>query len=101
MGINPAINATVSIELWANWMGALLATWRGGASWRAVEAKPTAQEAWVQHCKEVAPGTIWSRCSSWYHAYGKSVGKAYWGSWLDYKEALQADNFESLAFRQA
>jgi cyclohexanone monooxygenase len=55
----------VSIEQHVQWIGACLAHLRARGL-RRIEADEAAQAAWVQHVNQVAEGTLFPRCNSWY-----------------------------------
>jgi cyclohexanone monooxygenase len=58
-------NMIVSIEQHVNWIAECIARLR--AQDRAtIEARPEAQEAWVEHVNAVAGRTLYPRCNSWY-----------------------------------
>ena len=58
-------NMIVSIEQHVNWIAECIAQLRaqGRAS---IEARPEAQEAWVEHVNAVAGRTLYTQCNSWY-----------------------------------
>jgi cyclohexanone monooxygenase len=58
-------NMIVSIEQHVNWIADCIAQLRaqGRAS---IEARPEAQEAWVEHVNAVAGRTLYTQCNSWY-----------------------------------
>jgi len=58
-------NMIVSIEQHVNWIADCIARLRaqGRAS---IEARPEAQEAWVEHVNAVAGRTLYTQCNSWY-----------------------------------
>jgi cation diffusion facilitator CzcD-associated flavoprotein CzcO len=58
-------NMLPSIEQHVEWIGQCLADARNkGAT--AIEAEPAAQEAWVGRVNEIAAGTLFPNCNSWY-----------------------------------
>jgi cation diffusion facilitator CzcD-associated flavoprotein CzcO len=58
-------NMIVSIEQHVNWIADCIARLR--AQGRAtIEARPEAQEAWVEHVNAVAGRTLYPQCNSWY-----------------------------------
>jgi len=58
-------NMIVSIEQHVNWIADCIARLR--AQGRAtIEARPEAQEAWVEHVNAVAGRTLYPHCNSWY-----------------------------------
>jgi cation diffusion facilitator CzcD-associated flavoprotein CzcO len=58
-------NMLPSIEQHVEWIGQCLADARDtGAT--AIEAEPAAQEAWVARVNEIAGGTLFPNCNSWY-----------------------------------
>ena len=58
-------NMIVSIEQHVNWIADCIARLR--AQGRAtIEARPGAQEAWVEHVNAVAGRTLYPQCNSWY-----------------------------------
>jgi cyclohexanone monooxygenase len=58
-------NMMVSIEQHVNWIAGCIARLR--AQGRAtIEARPEAQEAWVEHVNAVADRTLYPQCNSWY-----------------------------------
>ena len=58
-------NMIVSIEQHVDWIADCIAQLRaqGRAS---IEARPEAQEAWVEHVNAVAGRTLYTQCNSWY-----------------------------------
>jgi hypothetical protein len=58
-------NMVPSIEQHANWIGACVA-YMAAQGLQRIEATPDAEEAWVAHVNEVADGTLYPSCNSWY-----------------------------------
>ncbi|MEO6029790.1 MAG: NAD(P)/FAD-dependent oxidoreductase [Candidatus Binatia bacterium] len=58
-------NMVPSIEQHANWIAACVA-WMDARGLRRIEASPEAEDAWVAHVNEVADGTLYPSCNSWY-----------------------------------
>ena len=58
-------NMMVSIEQHVDWIAGCLAYLRA-AGRATIEARPEAQDAWVEHVNEVASRTLYPRCNSWY-----------------------------------
>jgi cation diffusion facilitator CzcD-associated flavoprotein CzcO len=58
-------NMVVSIEQHVEWITECIAYLREHGLAR-IEAAPDAQDAWVAHVNEVADGTLYPRCNSWY-----------------------------------
>ena len=59
-------NMVPSIEQHANWIAALHRATCARAASRRIEATPDAEDAWVAHVNEVADGTLYPSCNSWY-----------------------------------
>ena len=58
-------NMVPSIEQHVNWITDCLA-YMGEHGYTQIEAKPEAQNAWVEHVNEVAGVTLFPSCNSWY-----------------------------------
>jgi len=58
-------NMIVSIEQHVNWIADCIARLRAQGR-AAIEARPEAQEAWVEHVNAVAGRTLYTQCNSWY-----------------------------------
>jgi cyclohexanone monooxygenase len=58
-------NMIVSIEQHVDWIARCLEHLRA-AGRATIEARPEAQEAWVEHVNAVADRTLYPRCNSWY-----------------------------------
>jgi len=58
-------NMIVSIEQHVNWIADCIAHLRAQGR-AAIEARPEAQEAWVEHVNAVAERTLYPQCNSWY-----------------------------------
>jgi cyclohexanone monooxygenase len=58
-------NMVPSIEQHANWIAACVG-YMAARGLRRIEATPEAEDAWVAHVNEVADGTLYPSCNSWY-----------------------------------
>jgi cyclohexanone monooxygenase len=58
-------NMIVSIEQHVNWIAECIA-YLGQHGRATIEARPDAQEAWVEHVNVVADRTLYPMCNSWY-----------------------------------
>ena len=58
-------NMIVSIEQHVNWISDCVA-WLRSQGRRTIEATQAAQDEWVGHVNEVASGTLFPTCNSWY-----------------------------------
>ena len=58
-------NMIVSIEQHVNWIAECIAH-LGRSGCTTIEARPDAQEAWVEHVNAVADRTLYPMCNSWY-----------------------------------
>jgi cyclohexanone monooxygenase len=58
-------NMMVSIEQHVNWIAGCIARLRAQGR-TTIEARPEAQEAWVEHVNAVADRTLYPQCNSWY-----------------------------------
>jgi len=58
-------NMIVSIEQHVNWIADCIA-YLGQHGRATIEARPAAQEAWVEHVGTVADRTLYPMCNSWY-----------------------------------
>ena len=59
------VNMPVAIEQHVDWIGDCLAYMQDKGLTR-IEARPEAQEAWVEHVNEAAKGTLFYEAKSWY-----------------------------------
>jgi cyclohexanone monooxygenase len=64
---SPAVlsNMLPSIEQHVNWIADCM-TWLVRHDYRAIEATPAAEDAWVAHVNQVAETTLYPHCNSWY-----------------------------------
>ena len=58
-------NMIVSIEQHVNWITSCMA-WVEANGHRGIEANADSQDAWVHHVNQVADGTLYPSCNSWY-----------------------------------
>merc|ERR1712086_1060980 len=68
-----------------------------------VDAKPEAEEAWVEHCKKHYPSSVWSRCNNWYNksSQGSTAGTVdgYIGRYSEYLHGLREKGMAGLQFQ--
>jgi len=58
-------NMIVSIEQHVDWIADCISSLRSNGC-TSIEARPEAQEAWVEHVNAVADRTLYPQCNSWY-----------------------------------
>jgi len=97
-------NMPLAIEQHVEWIGACIAHLRERGLTR-VEATEEAEEAWVEHVREVAAGTLFMQADSWYLGANipgkKRVFMPYVGGFAPYRQRcdeVAANDYEGFVF---
>ncbi len=97
-------NMPVSIEQHVEWIADCISYLRERGMTR-IEATEEAEEAWVDHVRQVAEGTLYPRANSWYIGANipgkKRVFMPYVGGFLPYRQRcdeVAANGYEGFAF---
>ena len=95
-------NMIPTIEQHVNWIGQCLDDLRARDA-ATIEAKETAEDAWVERVRMLAERTLWGACDNWYvgaNVPGKPRVFAIYVDWVSYREACEdvvADNYRGFA----
>eukprot|EP00039_Didymoeca_costata_P002972 m.64227 g.64227 ORF g.64227 m.64227 type:complete len:509 (+) comp11632_c0_seq1:168-1694(+) len=82
------VNVTFAIEMQAKHIVKVIQKMKRHKDSR-VEPMPGTEEYWVDHCRELYSGSVWSQCISWYNKEGTDGGAdTYTGTTKHYEDSL-------------